>query len=235
MDTSRPDSRRSADAAAALYARIHAAIAQTPAAAIHTRERIIAAAIIVPLLTAIAVATISELVYDRQAVGLQIGLFSTSRLAAVGFIVAALTIGATVLALRRGRSGLGSASMYLALCIASVAPVYAALMLAVPVHTPHANVPSVEISPLGWRCFLLAMLVGLMALASFGIALYRAVAVAVRLRAATLGAAAGAWAGLATFVFCPSGEHQHLMIGHVLPVIALTILGSVALVRVLRT
>jgi hypothetical protein len=66
------------------------------------------------------------------------------------------------------------------------------------------------------------------------VALRRAVAVAIRPRGAALGAAAGAWGGLAVFVFCPSGEPQHLLIGHVLPIALFTLLGGVALTKVLR-
>ena len=60
-------------------------------------------------------------------------------------------------------------------------------------------------------------------LAIFAVALRRAVAVASGLRGAALGAAAGAWGGLAVFAFCPSGETQHLLVGHVLPVALFTV------------
>ena len=66
---------------------------------------------------------------------------------------------------------------------------------------------------------------GASVLAIFAVTLRRAVAVAVGLRGAALGAAAGAWAGLAVFAFCPSGELQHLLIGHVLPIVLLTMCG----------
>jgi hypothetical protein len=71
-------------------------------------------------------------------------------------------------------------------------------------------------------------------MAIFAVALRRAVAVASGLRGAAIGAAAGAWGGLAVFVFCPSGELQHLLVGHVLPIALCTLLGGIALSSVLR-
>ena len=71
-------------------------------------------------------------------------------------------------------------------------------------------------------------------LAIFAVTLRRAVAVASGLRGAALGAAAGAWGGLAVFAFCPSGELQHLLVGHVLPVALFTLLGGIGLARALR-
>jgi Protein of unknown function (DUF1109). len=71
-------------------------------------------------------------------------------------------------------------------------------------------------------------------LAIFAVALRRAVAVASGLRGGALGAAAGAWGGLAVFAFCPSGETQHLLVGHVLPIALFTLLGGVVLSRALR-
>jgi hypothetical protein len=54
------------------------------------------------------------------------------------------------------------------------------------------------------------------------------------LRGGTLGAAAGAWAGLGIFIFCPSGDPWHLLVGHVLPIVAVTLLGFIVIPRVLR-
>ena len=65
-------------------------------------------------------------------------------------------------------------------------------------------------------------------------ALRRSAPVASRLRGAALGAAAGAWAGLGIFIYCPATEYHHLLVGHVLPIAALTLLGLAAIPRALR-
>jgi len=71
-------------------------------------------------------------------------------------------------------------------------------------------------------------------LLSFAAALRRSAPVASRLRGAALGAAAGAWAGLGIFIYCPATEYHHLLVGHVLPIAALTLLGLAAIPRALR-
>jgi hypothetical protein len=111
---------------------------------------------------------------------------------------------------------------------------YAAVVLPNPVHLPDAVPTWVDISPWGVRCFVIALVVGGIALTGFAQVLRHAVPVASRLRAAALGAAAGAWAGLAVFAFCPSGDVRHLLVGHVLPVLALIALASVIVERRLR-
>jgi hypothetical protein len=222
-------------AVSALYKRVRASVDATPASAVRTRARIIFAVIAIVALTTLLVAAASEIVYGRQAVGLEVGVLSTARLAWTGALLIALTAGATVIALRRDRSGLGSAPSALVFVAATLVPAYAVLTTLVPLHAPGSGVDSVQISPFGWRCFVVASLVGIAALASFAIALRRAVPVAARARGAALGAAAGAWAGLSVFVFCPSGDQLHLAIGHVLPMMVLTLLGAVALTHSLRT
>jgi hypothetical protein len=90
-------------------------------------------------------------------------------------------------------------------------------------------VDSAALSPWGAPCIAVAMAVGAIVLAGFTLALRRAVPVASRIRAAALGAAAGAWAGLGIFLFCPAGNSRHRLIGHVLPVLAFTFVGAVAI------
>ena len=53
-------------------------------------------------------------------------------------------------------------------------------------------------------------------------------------RLRTIVAAAGAWAGLGIFIYCPATEYHHLLVGHVLPIAALTLLGLAAIPRALR-
>lgn len=49
-----------------------------------------------------------------------------------------------------------------------------------------------------------------------------------------VGTAAGAWAGLSVFIFCPSGDLLHILIGHILPIVGFTLLGVVSIPRILR-
>jgi hypothetical protein len=218
----------------ALYTRIRASIDATPAAKMRTSSRVVAALAAVIVLSTAIVFVSSEIVYGRQALGLQVNVLSASRLVWVTCLLLALTFMSTAIALWRGGSGLGAGSSTLALVAVLVAPLYALFVLPQPVHLQNAYVASVEISPWGVRCFAIATLTGLIVLTSLAAALRRAVPVASRLRGAVLGAAAGAWAGLAVFVFCPSGDHLHITLGHVLPVVAFTALGGLIVSRALR-
>jgi hypothetical protein len=211
--------------------RIRAQVTATAAPAVQTRSRLIGALAAVPLFAAIVVAIASERVYRRPTAGLE------SQSATLTWILLALvlmTLAATALAIRRGRQGFGTAVTTLALAPAAVILTYAVLTVLNPVHLHDAAVIGVKISPWGVRCASIAAIVGIGAMAAFTVALRRAVPVASRLRGAVLGAAAGAWAGLAVFAFCPSGEHQHLLAGHLLPIIVLTLVGAAATPRLLR-
>jgi hypothetical protein len=216
---------------AALYANVRRAIDAAPAPRTRTRARLLAATAAAAVATALVVAIASELVYGQQAVGLRVTSLSPSSHAAVSLGVFGLMLGSTFLAIWRGRSGLGLGATALALVAAFVPAVYAVLTFLEPARS---LTTAVEISPWGARCILIAALVGSATLGAFAAALRRAAPVASRVRGAALGAAAGAWAGLAVFVFCPSSDPQHLLLGHVLPVLAFTILGALAVARALR-
>jgi hypothetical protein len=212
-----------------LYARVRSAVASTPAATTRTRTRIVAALAIMPTLTTLIVLIASGLIYGQPAAGLDIDVASSAAVLTILALLTGLALASTVFALWQGRSGLGIASMWLASIAALVAPVYAALTVLQPVHSgaaDDASLTGVAISPWGLRCIFIACVVGASALTIFAVALRRAVAVAIGLRGAALGAAAGGWAGLAVFAFCPSGELQHLLVGHVLPILLLTLLGA---------
>ena len=220
---------------AEMYLRIRASVGTAPAPKIRTRGRIAAALLAVPCLTAAIVMLVSDSVYGQQAVGLDFGIRSTPHLLFVLVGLVGLTLATTLVAIRRGWHGLGSGSLLLAMTAGLATPLYALLTLADPVHGNGLAAPAgVIVSVAGYRCLALAATVGLLALASFTIALRRSVPVASGLRGAVLGAAAGVWAGLGVFVFCPSGDHHHLLTGHVLPILALTLLAAMAIPRVLR-
>jgi hypothetical protein len=211
-----------------LYARVRSAVESTPAATTRTRTRIIAALAIVPALTTVFVLIASGLVYGQPAAGLDIDVASSAAALTTLSLLIGLALASTVFALWQGSSGLGIASMWLVSIAALVAPVYAALTVLQPLHSGAADdvsLTGVAISPWGLRCIFIASVVGASVLAIFAVTLRRAVAVAVGLRGAALGAAAGGWAGLAVFAFCPSGELQHLLVGHVLPIVLLTLCG----------
>ena len=218
----------------ALYGRIRASIETTPASRMSTRTRVVLAMAAAPLVAVTVLLIASQVVYQRYAVGLEVGAQSTSQLGWVLFLLVGLTLGSTLVALWRSRSGLGSRVLPLALVAGLVGPIYALLVLENPVHAHDPGVVSVEISPWGVRCVLIATIVGMFVLASFAAALRRAVPAASRLRGAALGAATGAWTGLTVFLFCPSSDYQHLLVGHVRPIVAFTILGGTRGPRPLR-
>lgn len=220
-----------------LYPRIRAAVEATPASTTRTRTRILCALALVPALTVGVVLIASEVVYRQPAAGLRIDVSSGAAMLAVVSLLAALAVASTIFALWRGRDGLGVGPVSLMSIAALVVPVYAALTVVQPLHSGAADdvaLTGVAISPWGLRCLFVATFVSVPALAILGAALRRAAAVASGLRAAALGAAAGAWGGFAVFVFCPSGNLQHLLVGHVLPVAVFTVIGAVALTRSLR-
>lgn len=214
-----------------LYARVRAAIEVMPAATTRTRTRILAALVIVPVLTTIIVLIASETVYRQPAAGLGIAVSSATGALMILVLLAGLALTSTLFALWQGRGGLGIGSTWLVSITALVVPVYTALTVLQPLHSGAADG---AISPWGWRCLFIATLVSASVLAIFAAALRRAVAVASGLRGAALGAAAGAWGGLAVFAFCPSGELQHLLVGHVLPIAVFTLVGGFATTRALR-
>lgn len=216
-----------------LYARVRTRIARTPAAATRTRERCIWASIAIPLLVLSIVWLASDIVYGRPAVGLDVASSSMLQLTIVLGSLIVLTIACTSIALWRGRTGLGASSLVLAAAAALFIPTYTAMIAVEPVHM-HDGAQWTGISPWGTRCFAIAALICTLTLATLAAALRRAVPVASHLRGSALGAAAGAWAGLALFAFCPSGDTGHLLIGHVGPVVLFTLIGFFALSRVLR-
>jgi hypothetical protein len=219
-----------------LFARIRADVRNTSPPRAGVRRRI---AIAVSLAAAMAGAVImlaSQLVYHRYASGLEVAVRSAHYLLEVLFLLVALTLVATVIAMWRGRNGLGSGAISLYLASGLVAPLYAALVVVSPVHmhTGEAVLSDVTSSPWGLRCLVISAIVGLLVLATFTVALRRSIPTASGLRGAAIGTAAGAWAGLGVFIFCPSGDLVHMLIGHILPIVALTLLGVVSIPRILR-
>jgi hypothetical protein len=216
------------------YARLHSQIEAAPAPRIATSTRVAVALVVVPALWAIAVAAASQIVYAQQAVGLSFGVQSSSHILRALALLVALTTLATFVA-TRSASGWGAGVGQLMATAAVATPAYAALTFVEALHTTDLLGPSgMMLSRWGFRCLILASLIGALALGTFALALRRAVAAGAQVRGAAVGAAAGLWAGLGVFVFCPSSNDDHLLIGHVLPILVFTLLGAVAIPRVLR-
>jgi hypothetical protein len=217
-----------------LHDRIRERIAETAAPPFRTRDRVILAGILLPLLTA-AVAWIgSELVYHHAAFGLVVNAAKSGQRTGMLVLLIAIAIAVTLVAVWRGRRGFGAAAILLAASSALVAPLYGAITMIRPLHLHDASVTDVTISPWGVRCALIAAVTGLGATGVLALTLRRAVPAATKLRGAAIGAAAGAWAGIAVFAFCPSAGSQHLLVGHLLPVVALSLIGALATPRWLR-
>jgi hypothetical protein len=163
-----------------------------------------------------------------------LGTHPTSQLLIVLLLLVGLTLAATLIAVGRGERGLGSGVVSLFLVTLFVTPIYAALTLGSALAAGEAATSLAGPSRWGPRCLSIAAAVGLVVLISLTAALRRSAPVASRLRGAALGAAAGAWAGLSVFIYCPATEYHHLLVGHVLPIAALTLLGLAAIPRALR-
>lgn len=149
-----------------------------------------------------------------------------------------LAILAVALATLPGKRGLGAPVVWLAVVVALTPALYAAITMIVPMH-PQGAVGSfasfVDVVKGSWRCFVMSIGVG--GLSGLGLAwsMRRAVPTAPRLRGAALGAAAGAWSGLALHIHCPMFDRGHIMIGHFLPILLFAIVGALVGPRVLET
>ncbi len=217
-----------------LHERIRSRISATRASTLRTRTRIVAAIGIAAALCLVVVLAASELVYRRVATGLDVDAAHSIQLQWTVSLLVLLTALSTLLVLWRGRRGFGAGIVGLSLTVALTAPVYAALTLLDPIHQDSVVPGGVTISPWGTRCATISAIVGIGVMVAFAAALRHAVPVASRLRGAALGAAAGAWAGLAVFAFCPSGDRSHVLVGHLLPVLVLLLIGALMTPRHLR-
>jgi hypothetical protein len=219
-----------------LQARIRAAIAATPAPRVATRARVAIALAAAPCAAAAVLALATQVVFERGLLrpGLRIdmGAWSPSLLVTL-LVLLGLTLAVTSITVARGSHGLGVGAAWLVAVASLVTPVYAALSLSGAAHAAEP-LGAVALSPMGLPCLWIATAVGVLVLASLTAALRRSAPAASRPRGAAVGAAAGAWAGLTVFVFCPAGQLRHLLFGHVLPIAAFTLVGLVAVHRALR-
>ena len=211
------------------YARIREAIAASPAPAVRTGVRVAWMLALVPLFSAAVVFAAARLL-SRSPLRAELARFGPLLAGAT-----ALTLVATFIATRRGRSGLGSGIVALLAIALLATPAFAALSLAAAIAAPPPAAAQVAgLSPFGLPCIGISVAVGGVALAAYAVALRRAVPVATVRRAAALGAAAGCWPGLAVLFFCPANDLVHLLVAHVLPILGLTLVGAVVLPPALR-
>jgi hypothetical protein len=218
-----------------LYERILAAIDSPSSVNSRTSKRILLVLVAVPLLSALVAVVASYLAYGQPAAGLELDVLSTERLWFALGLFGGLTVAVTYLALAQGGNGFGAMAAVLIAIACLIAPLYTILIAPEPLHVSGTVLEATQISPWGLRCLVVASIVIALALTGFLFALRRAVPVSVRLRGAAVGAAAGAWAGLALLFFCPAADRLHLLVGHSLPVLAATLLGAVLAPAALRT
>lgn len=118
----------------------------------------------------------------------------------------------------------------LLIAVSVVAPVaYALATSALPVR---AIAPVV--APATWKCLAMAAMVAIAGTTALVVAFKNASPVSPRVRGAAFGAAAGAWAGLAMHLRCPSADPVHILVGHAGPIALVAILGAIVAPRFMR-
>jgi len=86
----------------------------------------------------------------------------------------------------------------------------------------------------GWRCFALTALSAPWPFAALAYASGRMEPRHPATAGAALGAVAGAWAAVMVELWCPLAVSSHVLVGHVLPLVALTLAGSGVGLRMFR-
>jgi amino acid transporter len=87
---------------------------------------------------------------------------------------------------------------------------------------------------IGWRCFALTALTAPWPFATLAYASRRLEPRHPGMAGAALGSVAGAWAAVMVELWCPLAAHDHVLVGHVLPLFVLALAGSAFGVRMLR-
>jgi hypothetical protein len=86
----------------------------------------------------------------------------------------------------------------------------------------------------GWRCFALTAMTAPWPFATLAYASHRVEPRHPGTAGAALGAVAGAWAAVMVELWCPLAVEAHVLVGHVLPLIVLSVAGSAIGVRMFR-
>ncbi len=138
-----------------------------------------------------------------------------------------LSIVTLVVALAPGRHGLGAGVTRLMVLGIAAAPLYALTTLGWPLG--RFDIP---MGPTG--CLIGSLGLGVTMVAGLAFALRRSVPAAPLARAMLIGATGGAWAGFAMHLHCPACDRPHILIGHVVPIVVLTVVSALTLPRWLR-
>jgi hypothetical protein len=86
----------------------------------------------------------------------------------------------------------------------------------------------------GWRCFALTVLTAPWPFATLAYAGRRVEPRHPATAGAALGAVGGAWAAVMVELWCPLAVHEHVLVGHLLPLLGLALAGSAIGVRMFR-
>jgi len=86
----------------------------------------------------------------------------------------------------------------------------------------------------GWRCFAITVLTAPWPFATLAYASHRLEPRHPGTAGAALGAVAGAWAAVMVELWCPLAVPEHVLVGHVLPLLVLTLAGATIGVRMFR-
>lgn len=142
-----------------------------------------------------------------------------------------LAIGAATVVLGRGRSMLGRPRSWLLSVVLFTPILLFAWRLLVSSRYPDTTLEWAE-RP-GLRCLLLSVVLSLSPLLGFLWIRRGSDPVHPGLTAAALGATAGASAWVLVDLWCPVGHVAHLLLGHVAPLVLITLIGALAGSRIL--
>ncbi|WP_437289328.1 NrsF family protein [Sorangium sp. So ce406] len=209
-----------------LHARLVTAIAETPAPRTPIRNRLFLVACALPCIVAATLLGLHAL-FGRPLLRSDLPSLPTGQLLLEFVLLGILTVGTTAVAVRPGSAGFGSGARLLGTTTLGATPAFLVIALLFPLRSvdPEAVVASTRLHPFGLPCMVKAAIIGTVALGAQSWALRHAVPVSARLRGAALGAASGAWAGLALIIHCPAAEQLHVLTSHVAPIAVFTVLG----------
>lgn len=215
-----------------VYARMRAAIDAEPAPAPRRPQR---ARWTLVALTLITLMLLGVDVLVRQRALLRDDLLDSLSVCLPSAMAAVtLALLTTLLALSPGANGLGERVSVLRWSALSVVPLSLIPMaFLIRVRAP-GELNHEHVDPWGLPCFVIATTIAMLSLWVLARRLRRSVPVATGWRSASLGAAAGAWSGLALLLHCPSVEAQHVLVGHLLPICLLPLLAPLLTRRFLK-
>lgn len=137
---------------------------------------------------------------------------------------AVVAILVSIVALWRGRSMLGASPVVR--IGAAIATPFALLIGKLAITSGFEGMDAEFPDREGFKCLNLSLFIGVALLVAFVIARRRSAPLRPALTGTALGAAAGAWSWVLVDLWCPVAEIPHLLLGHVLPVVALALVGT---------